>query len=372
MKIKKEFKELIPRLTADEFSSLETNCLLHGIRESILVWDDTIIDGHNRYEIAQKHDLPFTIKTIDFENEEQAKIFIIDLQLSRRNITEFVKIELAQTKKQILLEIGKEKQTEAGKLYGEKHSQELLSIIDKTSGHNTQKEIAKDLNISTGKLAQAEIIIKKAPEEIKDKVRTGEISINQAYKEIKKEERQKDIEKQIEEIKSKPIEINGLYDLIVIDPPWNYGREYDPENSRVANPYPEMDIEQLSEIKIPCENNCIMWLWTTQAFIWDAKELLKIWGFDYKAILVWDKQKMGMGAWLRMQTEFCLLGIKGKPFWNVKDVRDIISEPRREHSRKPEGFYKMIEDNFIGKKLDYFSRQQREGWDTYGNETNKF
>ncbi len=54
---------------------------------------------------------------------------------------------------------------------------------------------------------------------------------------------------------------------------------------------------------------------------------------------------MGMGSWFRMQCEFCLLGIKGKPFWNIKDMRDIISEGRTKHSQKPEGFYNLIDLN---------------------------
>ena len=80
-----------------------------------------------------------------------------------------------------------------------------------------------------------------------------------------------------------------------------------------------------------------------------------------------------MGAWLRMQSEFCLLGIKGKPKWNLTNERDIISETRREHSRKPDGFYKMIEKLTPAKdRIDMFGREKREGWTTWGNETEKF
>ena len=96
------------------------------------------------------------------------------------------------------------------------------------------------------------------------------------------------------------------------------------------------------------------------------------WGFEYKANLVWDKEKIGMGAWLRMQCEFCLVGIKGKPIWNNTKWRDIIREPRREHSRKPEIFYTMIEEITVGRKLNFFSREEKEGWTSYGNDTEKF
>jgi len=92
------------------------------------------------------------------------------------------------------------------------------------------------------------------------------------------------------------------------------------------------------------------------------------WDFEYKGILVWDKEKLGMGSWLRMQCEFCLLGVKGKPLWNLSNERDIIREARNNHSRKPDSFYSMIENLCIGRKLDYFSRQKRKGWDSFGDE----
>ena len=149
--------------------------------------------------------------------------------------------------------------------------------------------------------------------------------------------------------------------------------EYNAETRRVASPYPELDISELEKIDIPSADNCVLWCWATHKFIWDAKNLLEKWGFEYKLTLVWDKQKMGIGAWLRCQVEFCLLGIKGKPAWNLTNERDIISVPRREHSRKPDEFYKMAEKVSGGqKKLDMFSREGKENWQGWGNETGKF
>ena len=254
----------------------------------------------------------------------------------------------------------------------------LLSINDKTGNppHNTQKIIAESLGMSTGKVAQAEVVRAKAPE-VWELVKAGEETVGGAYQKIKKEEkvakRKEEIEEQKKVIEKEELQKpNGLFDVIVIDPPWNYGREYDPEASRVASPYPEMSQEELLKIELPAKNDCVLFLWTTHKFIWDAKELMDKWGFIYKACLVWDKEKMGMGAWLRMQCEFCLIGIKGKPFWNNTTYRDIITEARREHSRKPESFYKMVEEITVGRKLDYFSREIRKGWEVFGNDTNKF
>jgi N6-adenosine-specific RNA methylase IME4 len=172
---------------------------------------------------------------------------------------------------------------------------------------------------------------------------------------------------------NKLIPANGEYQVIVIDPPWPYGTEYDPKTRRVASPYPETPIEELAKFKIPAYKDSVLWLWTTHKFLSEALELMKGWGFEYKANFVWDKQRMGMGTWLRMQVEFCLLGIKGNPEWKLTNERDFLSVARKEHSRKPDEFYKMVAKLTPDtKRIDIFSREKREGFDQYGNESDKF
>lgn len=196
---------------------------------------------------------------------------------------------------------------------------------------------------------------------------------NRKKAEEKKEEFKQNIEKQIEEIESGKLpELEGLFDVLSVDPPWPYGREYDPQGSRVANPYPEMSIEDIKAIELPTQDNAVLWLWTTHKFLPDAFEIMKEWGFDYKATLVWNKENIGMGSWVRMQCEFCLLGIKGKPFFENTTERDIITEARREHSRKPDAFYSLVDKVCLGRKLEYFSREKRDGWYVFGNDTDKF
>lgn len=195
-----------------------------------------------------------------------------------------------------------------------------------------------------------------------------------ALMKAKQAERKEDIAVQVESLEKRAIdEPDGLFDVIVVDPPWNYGTQLLAEAYRAANPYPEMTQDELKSIDLPAADNCALFLWTTHKFIWDAKELLDHWGFDYRCMLVWNKQQMGMGNLIRMQCEFCLVALKGKPtFKDVHNIRDIIEESRREHSRKPDAFYRFVEELCAGRKLDYFSRTQREGWVTYGNETEKF
>jgi len=314
-----------------------------------------------------------------------AKKWMAENQLGRRNLAEYVKGELISVIEDCEKEIGREKLVEAGKKYGEGHKkeEEPLSIIDKPS-HDTRKIVADKLGWSTGKKAMFDVVKKKAPEEIKEKLRHGDVSINQVYQDIRKEEKKAERDKKIEEVKQKIesenlVQPNKKYHVIAIDPPWAYSEkggfssdDYDATSNRGAVDYPTMTVEQISKIELPTADDCVIFLWTTHAFLRDSFELLDNWGFNYKATLVWDKVKMGLGRTIRMQVEFCLIGVKGNPIINGSSERDIITEPRREHSRKPEAFYQMAERMCIGNRLDFFSRQNRENWDHYGAESGQF
>lgn len=215
--------------------------------------------------------------------------------------------------------------------------------------------------------------------ELKGEVITPNKVQSEIRKIIKKEKRINEIKEQIEEIKNGNIpELKGLYDVISIDPAWNYEGEnknttsYDANGRRVANPYPEMSTQEIKNINLPLMEDAVVFLWTTHKFLPDAFDILRSWDLDYKATLVWNKEKIGMGAWFRMQCEFCLVGIKGKPYWNNTIYRDIMNEPRRQHSRKPDVFFDMVDKITLGRKLEYFSREKREGWEVFGNDINKF
>lgn len=428
--IDQEFKNLIPPQSPEEHSGLEAMIVAEGCREPLIVWTDgTLVDGHNRYEICTRLNLTYKTVEKEFEGRRAIRVWIRNNQLSRRNLSDAWKLELALGNKADLLDQGREKYQETvGRPKKESLSindndlfepdpeldvivenlktgireindksedplteteiqtgvakiiiEEKLKIINTPEPepkHNTRNEIAASVGFSTGKVAQAEYVKANAPE-VWEKAKTGELSVGGAYKEVKKAEkievRKQLIEDTREKINTEEVQKpTGLFDVIVIDPPWNYGRVYDPETSRVANPYPEMNQSQLLDLEIPHKGDSVMYLWTTHAFLFDAKQLLDSWGYTYKATLVWNKQKMGMGAWLRMQCEFVLLGIKGKPFYDNTKWRDVINEPRREHSRKPDVFYDMVNDVTAGRKLDFFSREEREGWHTYGAEAGKF
>ena len=366
--IKNEFKHLLPSLTQEQQEGLEKDILAHGCLHPLIIWNGILIDGHHRYDILRKHNLNIDVINMQFSSELEAMYWIWINQKNRRNLSAWELGKHALMFEPIIKKRAKENQGTRTDI--PQNSAESLSPIE------TREEIAKIAGVSHDTISKVKVIESSASNELKQKLDNQEISINQAYQQIKTEERKKEFENKLdaqkEDCKNIIIDEHTKYNVIVIDPPWKYDRTYDPETSRVASPYPEMSIDELRNIKIPSADDCIMWLWTTHKFIFDAKNLLEHWGFDYKAIMVWNKQSMGMGYWLRMQCEFCLLGIKGNPLWNNTNYRDIVDEKRREHSRKPDAFYAMIDDICAGLKLDYFSRTNRSGWTCFGNDTQKF
>ncbi len=91
-------------------------------------------------------------------------------------------------------------------------------------------------------------------------------------------------------------------------------------------------------------------------------------------MLTWNKLGLGIGGWLRSNTEHVLVATRGRPYWliDLTDQSTIFEAQSREHSRKPDEFYNLVDDLCAGRKLDYFSREKRGGWSQFGNDCARF
>lgn len=242
---------------------------------------------------------------------------------------------------------------------------------------NEFKQVAQENNIPVSTAYKWEQVA-EMPEDVFElhlKEMRGERPISNAemIKLLKTEKRIKEINQQRKDIENgAPSLPKGVFEVIVIDPPWEYGTEYDPQARRAANPYPEMSIEEIASLEIPSAENCVMWLWTTHKFMRYSFTLLDGWGFRDVMIVTWIKDRMGLGTWLRSQSEFCIMAVKGKPIIELTNQTTVINGKMREHSRKPDEFYSLVDGLCVGRKLDYFSREQRKGWAQYGNDASKF
>ena len=391
--IDQELAECIRPLSDEEYEKLVESILSEGIRDPLVTWNGILLDGHHRYKIAKEYGLEFKTVGIELPDKETAKEWIISNQLARRNLTpqeaSYYRGKMYEIQK--LSHGGKRKSSsqngnlktavKLGKQYGVGKNTiirdaEFSKVVDKVTaelGEEAKNAILTGrANVHKNDVEELIKVKQKAPEFVKP-ILNGELSIKEALKEIKKEERIRELQEQaakLKEVDSTPL--TKKYDVIVVDPPWPYGTQYDPYGRRAANPYPEMSLDEIKAIELPAADDCVLWLWTTHKFMRYAFEVLDAWGFREVAIVTWVKDRIGLGSWLRSQSEFCIMAVKGNATVNLTNQSTVIYGKLREHSRKPDEFYEMVDRLCVGSKLDYFSREPREGWEQYGNDTKKF
>lgn len=201
--INKAFQDLIRPLSDEEYAELEESIITYGCRDPIVVWNDTIIDGHNRYRICSENDVAYQVHdmTYDFDTEDEVKMWIIKNQFGRRNLEPYQRAQLALQLKDLIAGQAKENQGTRSDLIQNQDKNNLCQISDKSEDANekpsnkaieqimpidTKKEIAKMAGVSHDTIHKVETIEKKAPDPIKEAARDNVISINKAY-EITKE-----------------------------------------------------------------------------------------------------------------------------------------------------------------------------------------
>jgi hypothetical protein len=177
-----ELKNLLPPLTKTEFTGLEESLLKDGCLSPLVVWNNILVDGHNRYEICCKHQIPYAVKNVELDSLEDAKLWAWQHQENRRNLTPYCRSELALKFKEIIATKAKERQRcgQGGSL--------LLEKSPKAS--DTRQELATMAGVSDNTIAKVEYISDHADEETKSKLRRGEkgTSINKEYKRLKSEQ----------------------------------------------------------------------------------------------------------------------------------------------------------------------------------------
>lgn len=181
----------------------------------------------------------------------------------------------------------------------------------------------------------------------------------------------------------------GHYQAIAADVPWPYKLRVNDSTHRNRIPYKPMTIEQIQNLPIPDladPDGCALWFWFTNNHAPEAMDLIRHWGFELKTIGTWMKTtkagepRMGVGHWLRNSTEHYALCTRGKlpSFSHTKTLHEhpyqsVIKAERRQHSRKPEEFYQLVNDlQPDANKLDLFTRQYRDGWTPWGDQSELF
>lgn len=174
------------------------------------------------------------------------------------------------------------------------------------------------------------------------------------------------------------------YRVILADPAWpfdNYSAKG--EGRSAKRHYDTLSIEQIKALPVGhlAGDSCALFLWVTDPLLDRGLEVMRAWGFRYVTVaFTWAKQTrsargwhMGTGYYTRANPETCLLGVTGamgRP--KSRAVRQLLVEPVREHSRKPDRIHADIERLFDGPYVELFARARRPGWDVWGNQLDKF
>jgi len=340
-----EYAKLLPELSASEYEALKSSIREEGQHYPIILNSQNyILDGHNRYRICQELGLEPQLARMDFSDPLLEKKFVITVNLKRRHLNDYQKAELAYPLLDLEEELAEKRQKAGITLRPNERKGEAIEIV------------AKEAGLSRVTFQRAKTVIEKAPEEVKEKLRNGDMSINYAYMSINRGEKEKTREPLPE----------GVFDIIYADPPWDY--DFLVRGSPKLH-YDTMSLQEIVDLKIPVADDAVLFLWTTNPMLPSALTVMGQWGFEYKTNLVWVKDAFGTGYYFRGQHELLLVGKKGNvpaPLEENRPVSVLIS-PRREHSRKPDEVYELIERMYPNRSyLELFARTKREGWTSWG------
>lgn len=177
------------------------------------------------------------------------------------------------------------------------------------------------------------------------------------------------------------INVRGAYSTILADPPWRFDNstgKMAPEHKRLMR-YPTMELDQICELPVAekAADKAHLYLWVPNALLAEGLQVMKSWGFKYKSNIVWYKVRKdggpdgrGVGFYFRNVTELVLFGVRGsmRTLQPGRTQVNLFATRKREHSRKPDELYDIIEECSPGPYLEMFARFKRPGWQQWGNE----
>jgi N6-adenosine-specific RNA methylase IME4 len=332
--------------------------LLHPI---VVRPDGTLIDGARRLQAAQMLGWDSApVHVVDLvkvvEGEYAANVF-------RKDFTPSEMVAIAAEIEPIEREAAKARQGARTDKHPGKFSGSSGNALDK---------VAAVAGVSRPTLTKARAIVEAAEAEpekygkLKDDMdRTGRA--NGPYKRLRNMQ-------QAELIRAEPPPLpgRGPYRIVVVDPPWPFEHDDEDPSDRGKRPYPTMTLAEIMAVPVASisHDDAICWLWVTNFDMRQAFQVLDAWDFQLRTILTWEKDKIGHGAWLRCQTEHCIMAVRGKPIVTLTNQSTLLRAPVRTHSQKPVEFYDLVESLCPAPRYaDLFSRYQHNSrWDCHGDE----
>ncbi len=172
------------------------------------------------------------------------------------------------------------------------------------------------------------------------------------------------------------------YATVLADPPWQFRNrtgKMAPEHNRLTR-YPTLSLDDIQALPVAeiAEDTAHLYLWVPNALLAEGLQVMQAWGFTYKTNLIWYKvrkdggpDRRGVGFYFRNVTEMILFGTRGKQARTLSPGRsqaNLLASRKREHSRKPDEQYELIEACSWGPRIELFARGPRAGWTVWGNQ----
>lgn len=339
-------------MQGSEFDALVEDIRANGLIEPIWIYQDQIIDGRNRFRACEAAKVKPAFRTWEKDGNGSLFSFVISLNLKRRHLDESQRAMVAAK----LATMQRGRPTENASI-------EAFS----------QPDAAKMLNVARASVQRAREVLEHGTPELISSVERGEIPVSRAVTEIKRGRIKDDLESVAsQETKA----LSGLFDVIVVDPPWPMEKiEREERPNQAEFDYPVMDLLEIEDyvgqqIKTHAFAACHFFVWTTHKFLPATFRLLEAWNIKYICTMVWHKpggfQPFGLPQY---NCEFVLYARQGSAqFTDTKAFPVCFEAPRAQHSAKPEEFYAIIRRVTAGRRLDMFSRRAIDGFEGWGKE----
>lgn len=353
---------LVPDMRPEEWLAFYDDVAERGVIDPLVILKDgTILDGRHRFRAARELGLSrVPVRYADL-NGTAPEDYMIKAALLRRHLTDDQRAVLARKWLR-----------ERIKHQGERTDLDFRDTVSQKSEH-PRKEAANKFATSERKIKYAAQVESIAPE-LLDDIAAGEITMRDALKVVNERKREEKIAGIVAD--NAPLsDATGPFNILYVDPPWRY-EHVKTESRAIENQYPTMALEDICALKVSdiCADDCVLFMWATSPKLHEAMQVLDAWGFSYRTCMVWVKDKIGMGYYVRQQHELLLIAARGElPVPKASDRQSsVVEAPRTEHSAKPEAFYEVIEAMYpeYGKrnKVELFARNARKGWSSWGNQ----
>jgi N6-adenosine-specific RNA methylase IME4 len=166
-----------------------------------------------------------------------------------------------------------------------------------------------------------------------------------------------------------------MYNVIVADPPWQFGDKLPGATRGAERNYDCMPVDEIQRFHLPpMGNDSVLFLWRVASMQREALNVMSAWGYTQKTELVWLKKTaylnrwFGMGRIVRAEHEVCLIGTRGRPKVLSNSIRSVFAARVKAHSEKPDEFFEIVQSLYAGPYVELFARKRREGWTCFGKE----